>query len=50
MLQMSLVDGRAYPLFGFLFGYGIVQLARRRGAAGCRSPRSSGWSAGAAAG
>jgi uncharacterized protein len=32
--QMLLVDGRAYPLFGFLFGYGIVQLARRRGAVG----------------
>ncbi|MFC5235784.1 DUF418 domain-containing protein [Pseudonocardia zijingensis] len=28
--QMLLVDGRAYPLFGFLFGYGIVQLADRR--------------------
>jgi uncharacterized membrane protein YeiB len=34
VLQMSLVDGRAYPLFGFLFGYGIVQLAGRRGAVG----------------
>ncbi|HVH23148.1 MAG TPA: DUF418 domain-containing protein [Pseudonocardia sp.] len=34
VLQMSLVDGRAYPLFGFLFGYGIVQLAWRRGAVG----------------
>ena len=34
VLQMSLVDGRAYPLFGFLFGYGIVQLAGRRGAMG----------------
>ena len=33
-LQMLLVDGRAYPLFGFLFGYGIVQLARRRAAVG----------------
>jgi uncharacterized membrane protein YeiB len=31
---MSFVDGRAYPLFGFLFGYGIVQLAWRRGAVG----------------
>jgi uncharacterized protein len=34
VLQMSLVDGRAYPLFGFLFGYGIVQLAGRRGTMG----------------
>jgi uncharacterized membrane protein YeiB len=34
LLQTLLVDGRAYPLFGFLFGYGLVQLARRRGAVG----------------
>jgi uncharacterized membrane protein YeiB len=34
VLQMSLVDGRAYPLFGLLFGYGIGQLAWRRGAVG----------------
>jgi uncharacterized protein len=34
LVQMTLVDGRAYPLFGFLFGYGIVQLARRRAAVG----------------
>jgi uncharacterized membrane protein YeiB len=33
-LQLLLVDGRAYPLFGLLFGYGVTQLARRRGAAG----------------
>jgi uncharacterized protein len=33
-VQMLLVDGRAYPLFGFLLGYGIVQLARRRTAVG----------------
>lgn len=30
LVQMVLVDGRAYPLFGLLFGYGITQLARRR--------------------
>jgi uncharacterized protein len=36
LVQVLLVDGRAYPLFGFLFGYGIVQLARRRGAIGMR--------------
>jgi uncharacterized protein len=34
LLQMLLVDGRAYPLFGCLFGYGIVQLSRRRGEVG----------------
>ena len=34
LLQMLLVDGRAYPLFALLFGYGIVQLARRRGDVG----------------
>lgn len=32
--QLVLVDGRAYPLFGLLFGYGITQLATRGGAAG----------------
>lgn len=30
VLQMLLVDGRAYPLFALLIGYGIVQLSRRR--------------------
>ncbi|GAA1283199.1 DUF418 domain-containing protein [Pseudonocardia aurantiaca] len=34
LLQMLLVDGRAYPLFALLFGYGIVQLAWRRGDVG----------------
>ncbi|WP_085913026.1 MULTISPECIES: DUF418 domain-containing protein [Pseudonocardia] len=29
-VQLLLVDGRAYPLFGVLFGYGIAMLARRR--------------------
>ena len=29
-LQMVLVDGRAYPLFGLLLGYGLGQLAARR--------------------
>ncbi|MGE3285263.1 MAG: DUF418 domain-containing protein [Pseudonocardia sp.] len=27
--QMLLVDGRVYPLFGLLVGYGLVRLARR---------------------
>lgn len=34
LVQMVLVDGRAYPLFGLLFGYGVVQLAWRRSAVG----------------
>lgn len=34
LAQMTMVDGRAYPLFGLLFGYGVVQLAWRQGAAG----------------
>jgi uncharacterized protein len=33
-VQLTLVDGRAYPLFGVLFGYGIGQLAARGAAAG----------------
>lgn len=32
--QMLLVDGRAYPLFALLFGYGLTQLAWRRAAVG----------------
>ena len=35
VLQLTLVDGRAYPLFGLLFGYGMGQLAARRAAVGC---------------
>jgi uncharacterized protein len=38
LLQTLLVDGRAYPLFGLLFGYGIAQLASRRGAVGMPLP------------
>ncbi len=34
LVQMTLVDGRAYPMFAALFGYGIVQLLRRQAAAG----------------
>jgi uncharacterized protein len=37
-LQLTLVDGRAYPLFGLLFGYGIGQLAARRVRAGSTVP------------
>ncbi|WP_433280248.1 DUF418 domain-containing protein [Pseudonocardia xinjiangensis] len=38
LLQVMLVDGRAYPLFALLFGYGIVQLAWRRSAVGLPAP------------
>lgn len=34
LVQMLLVDGRAYPLFALLFGYGVTQLAWRRARAG----------------
>jgi uncharacterized membrane protein YeiB len=48
-VQLVLVDGRAYPLFALLFGYGITQLATRRAAAGeppaavVRIVRRRGW-------
>lgn len=29
-LETTLVDGRSYPLFAALFGYGMVQIARRQ--------------------
>jgi uncharacterized protein len=34
VVQLTLVDGRAYPLFALLFGYGIWQLTARRVAVG----------------
>ncbi len=50
VLQLLFVDGRAYPLFALLLGYGIVQLARRQEAAGRDVPsivslvrRRGGW-------
>ncbi|GAA4986802.1 DUF418 domain-containing protein [Kineococcus glutinatus] len=48
-VQLTLVDGRAFPLFSLLFGYGVVQLARRRRGAGSPEPavvrlvRRRGW-------
>jgi uncharacterized membrane protein YeiB len=33
-LLSSLVDGRAFPMFGLLFGYGVAQIARRQEARG----------------
>ncbi|GGQ83658.1 DUF418 domain-containing protein [Couchioplanes azureus] len=32
----TFVDGRAFPMFGLLFGYGVAQLARRHESAGPR--------------
>lgn len=37
-LQVLLVDARALPMFAALFGYGLVQLANRRFAAGAAWP------------
>ncbi|GAA1506746.1 DUF418 domain-containing protein [Nocardioides humi] len=34
----TFVDGRAFPMFGFLFGYGVAHIASRRAAAGA-TPR-----------
>lgn len=39
-VKLMLVDGRAYPLFGLLFGYGVTQLATRRAAAGVALPQA----------
>jgi len=40
LLTATFVDGRAFPLFGLLFGYGVAQIARRQGEAG-RDPRAT---------
>lgn len=34
IFQLLFVDGRSYPMFSFLFGYGMVQLMRRQEARG----------------
>lgn len=34
LLIATFVDGRAFPLFGLLFGYGVAQIARRQSEAG----------------
>ncbi|GEL18266.1 DUF418 domain-containing protein [Pseudonocardia asaccharolytica] len=36
-LQMIVVDGRAYPMFALLFGYGMIQLLRRNTSVGVGS-------------
>ena len=33
-LIATFVDGRAFPMFGLLFGYGVAQIVRRQDAAG----------------
>lgn len=37
-LSIIFVDGRIYPMFAFLFGYGMVQFARSRTARGLPQP------------
>lgn len=37
-LIATFVDGRAFPMFGFLFGYGVAHIVRRQTASGA-SPR-----------
>ncbi|WP_433168328.1 DUF418 domain-containing protein [Kribbella sp. CA-247076] len=34
LLKLTFVDARAYPVFAVMFGYGLVQLARRQRSAG----------------
>jgi hypothetical protein len=46
-LLAAFVDSRAYPVFAVMFGYGLVQLARRRGAgdaSGSCCAATVGWS------
>jgi uncharacterized protein len=39
----TFVDGRAFPLFGLLFGYGVAQVARRRAERGRKAVRRLLW-------
>ncbi len=39
----TFVDGRAFPLFGLLFGYGVAQVARRRADRGRTAVRRLLW-------
>ncbi|TWD83571.1 putative membrane protein YeiB [Kribbella amoyensis] len=34
LLKLTLVDARAYPVFAVMFGYGLIQLARRQSNSG----------------
>ncbi|MFY1686874.1 DUF418 domain-containing protein [Plantactinospora sp. WMMB782] len=42
-LIASFVDGRAHPMFAFLFGYGVAQIARRQQALGPKAVRRLLW-------
>lgn len=42
-LIATFVDGRAFPLFGVLFGYGIARIARRQEALGPKAVRRLLW-------
>lgn len=42
-LIATFVDGRAFPMFGLLFGYGVAQLVRRNEALGPRGVRHLLW-------
>ncbi|WP_198536051.1 DUF418 domain-containing protein [Pseudofrankia saprophytica] len=46
-LISTFVDGRAFPMFGLLFGYGAAQIVRRNEALGPRSVRHLLWRRGA---
>ena len=39
----TFVDGRAFPMFGLLFGYGVAQIVRRQGDAAPRTVRRLLW-------
>ncbi|MQA80002.1 MAG: DUF418 domain-containing protein [Streptosporangiales bacterium] len=42
-LIATFVDGRAFPMFGLLFGYGVAQIVRRHDALGPRAVRRLLW-------
>ncbi len=42
-LISTFVDGRAFPMFGVLFGYGVAQIVRRQEALGPRAVRRLLW-------
>ena len=41
VLAVTLVDGRAYPMFAALFAYGVVQIFQRHAAAGVPEPQTT---------
>ena len=49
-VKLTLVDARAYPVFAVMFGYGLVQLARRQRSPARRPARSGGSCSSATAG